>query len=489
MDKTKLVKNSFYNVCYKLLNIIFPLIASIYTARILMADSIGKVAAAQNIVSYFTMIATMGIPIYGVKVIAQYRVGSKEGESTFFELFTINAVLSILSSIGYYLLITFSPYFDGKEILYYVTGINILFNVINVDWYYQGIQEYKYITIRSFSIKLLSLLALILFVKKESDYILYAFISSAALVSNYLFNIIRIRRFIHKPEIESLDIRQHISHVIMLFVSSIAIEIYVLADTTMLDHMTNSSIVGYYTISLKVIRVIRNVVTAISAVFLPQLSYSYSNKDYKTFMHLANRGISILLTLSIPCALGLFMVADDFVIVFYGTGYIQSINTIKILAFSVVSVALSNFLGTQLLVTIGKEKVTTLSTICGAFLNITLNYFLITKLLHNGAAIASMLTEMLVMFIQAIMIRKYMRLKFCFWKPLISSVTMCLAVFVVRQSIVVPIVRLILSCSAGVVVYIAVAYMIKDTVVVDATNMIKKRVRYNLAHRRENDND
>lgn len=484
MDKTNLVKNSFYNVCYKLLNIIFPLVTSIYVARILMADSIGKVAAAQNIVSYFTMIATMGIPVYGVKAIAQYRIGSKEAESTFFELFTVNAVLSVLSSIGYYLLITLSSYFDGKEILYYVTGINVLFNVLNVDWYYQGIQEYKYITIRSFFVKLLSLVALVLLVKKESDYILYAFISSAALVANYLFNIIRIRRFIHKPEIESLNIRKHISHVLMLFVSSIAIEIYVLADITMLDYMTNSSIVGYYTVSMKVIRVIRNVVAAISAVFLPQLSYSYNNKDNKTFMHLANRGISILLTLSIPCALGLFMIADDFVIVFYGEGYIQSINTIKILSFSIISVALSNFLGTQLLVTIGREKITTLSTICGAFLNITLNYFLIAKLSHNGAAIASMLTEMLVMFIQVIMIRKYLKLRFPLWKPLISSFTMCLFVFVIRQFFDSPIIRLILSCSVGAGAYIAVAYMIKDAVVIDSVNMTKERLCNSLINRR-----
>lgn len=477
MNRNSLVKNSIYNVCYKLLNIIFPLITSIYAARILMADSIGKVAAAQNIASYFTMIATMGIPVYGVKAIAQYRIGSKEGEKTFFELFAINAVISGLSSIGYYLLITLAPYFDGKETLYYVTGINVLFNVLNVDWFYQGIQEYKYITVRSFFVKLLSLLALVLLVKKESDYILYAFISSAALVTNYLFNILRIRRFVHKTKIKCLNIRKHIGHVLMLFAGSVATEIYVLADTTMLDYMTDSSVVGYYTISLKVIRVIRSVVAAVSAVFLPQLSYSYSNGDDKTFMHLANRGISILLTLSIPCALGLFMVADDFVIVFYGNGYAESINTIRILSFSIISVAMSNFLGTQLLVTIGREKITTLSTICGAVWNVILNYYLITKFSQNGAAIASMLTEMLVMSIQAIMIRKYIKLSFSVWKPLVSSVSMCVAVFTVRQYISISIVRLIISCYVGVIVYVIISCVVKDAVVIDFINMIHHRLK------------
>lgn len=476
MKRNNLARNSFYNVCYKLLNMIFPLVTSIYVARILKADSIGRVAAAQNIVSYFTMIATMGIPIYGIKAIAQYEIGSKENETTFFELFTINAVLSVLSSVGYYLFITLSSYFDGKEFLYYITGINVLFNILNVDWYYQGIQEYRYIAIRSFLVKLLSMLALIIFVRGETDYILYAFISSAALVANYLFNIIRLIKLIHKPDLGSLKIRRHIKHVLLLFVSNIAIEIYVLADTTMLDYMTDSSIVGYYTVSLKVIRVIRNAVAAISAVFLPQLSYSYNNNDEATFLRLANRGISILVTLSIPSALGLCMIADDFITVFYGIDYIESINTIRILSFSIVSVALSNFLGTQLFVTIGKEKITTLSTICGAALNVTLNYLLIPKFLQNGAATASMLTELLVMLIQVIMNRKYMNLSYGIWKPLISSLCMCLAVFVIRRCIAISVVRLVVSCCVGAIVYFGVSYMIRNTFVIELVNFIKGRL-------------
>lgn len=476
MNKNSLVRNSFYNVCYKLLNMIFPLVTSIYVARVLMADSIGKVAAAQNVVSYFTMIAAMGIPVYGIKAIAQYDIGSKESETTFCELFTINAVLSVLSSVGYYLLITLSPYFDGKELLYYITGINVLFNILNVDWYYQGIQEYRYITIRSFFVKLFSLLALFFFVKEETDYILYAFISSAALVANYLFNIIRLKKYIHRSNLGKLRIRRHINHVVLLFVSSIAIEIYVLADTTMLDYMTDSSIVGYYTISLKVIRVIRNVVAAVSAVFLPQLSYYYNNNDDKTFLRLSKRGISVLATLSIPSALGLFMVADDFVTVFYGNGYNESINTVRILSISIISVAMSNFLGTQLLVTMGKEKIVTLSTMCGAVLNVTLNYFLIPQFLHNGAAIASILTEMLVMSIQAIMIRRYLNLSFSIWKPLLSSFCMCLTVFMVKQCIIISSLRLALSCCLGFIVYIVVAYIIRDTTVVEFVNLIKNRL-------------
>lgn len=477
MKKKSLVKNSFYNVCYKLLNIAFPLVTSIYVTRILKADSIGRVAAAQNIASYFTMLATMGIPVYGVKTIAKYNVDSSDNNKSFFEIFIINAVLSIVSSIGYYLFVTLSPYYEGKEILYYVTGINVIFNIINVDWYFQGIQEYGYITLRSFIVKILSLAALFIFVREKSDYILYAFISSVALVINYIFNIIRLRKYIKIRNIfDGLKIKRHLSPILVLFISTIAAEIYVLADTTMLDYMTNSSIVGYYSTSLKIIRIIRSLVAAISAVFLPQLSYYYNKSDNEEFLKLANRGLSILCSLSIACAFGLFMIADDAVVMFFGSEFIESVNTVRILSVSIVSVALSNFLGMQLLVTIGKEKVTTISTVCGTVVNITLNFFLIRLLQHNGAAIASAVTELIVMSIQIIITRRYIKLRYNVLKPLLASLCMCVAIFIVKSILHSLILRTILSFFVGVIAYAVIAYFIKDTVVRDAVQLIKKKL-------------
>ncbi len=473
-SKKSLIRNSIYNVLYKTLNIVFPMITSMYVARILAADSIGKVAAAQNIVSYFTLLAAMGIPTYGVKLIAQYTDKSMESSKAFSELFLINFILSVFCSIAYYLLIFTVGYFDGKEFLYAVCGLNIIFNVFNVDWFFQGIQEYGYIALRSFLFKCLSLLTLVLLVRSSGDYILYALISSGALVGNYIFNIVRIRRYV-SFSFKGLHFDDHLRHIFTLFIATIAVEVYVLADTTMLDVLCDSAIVGYYTISMRVIKIVRSLVVAVSAVFLPQLSFYYFNGEREEFSKLVNRGAHILIVMSVPAALGLLLVANEAVLVFFGSGFSESIFTIQVLAISIVTVALSNFTGLQILVTIGKEKITTISTIWGALINITLNYFLIRSYQHNGAAIASVITEGLVMTIQLVLARKYFKFKFGWMKILLAASCMVASVIIIKQISCPLILKLALSCCIGTAVYVVALIIVRDEFVLSALNVMRRK--------------
>ena len=474
MRNKSLMKNSIYNILYKTLNIVFPLITSVYVARVLMADKIGKVAAAQNIVSYFTLLAAMGIPTYGVKLIAQYAVKSKESSKAFSELFIINFSLSVVCSIIYYSLIFFVDYFDGQELLYSVCGLNIIFNIFNVDWFYQGIQEYGYIAIRSFIFKFLSLVALVFFVRNPEDYIIYALISSGALVGNYIFNIIRIRKYVTFSFFD-LHFSEHLHHIFILFAATIAAEVYVLIDTTMLDILCDSSIVGYYTMSMRVIRIVRGLVVAISAVFLPQLSYYYYNGNQGEFYRLTNKGLHILTVFSIPAALGLFLVSDEAITVFFGSGFANSIFTTRILSISIVTVAFSNFIGMQILVTIGKEGITMISTICGALTNIILNCFLISSYQHYGAAIASVITEGLVMMIQIILARKYINFKFGWAKVIPSAICLGITVCFLKTLNCPMIIKLLLECGVGAIVYGIVLIIMKDEFALSVKKMIFKR--------------
>lgn len=475
MKNRSLARNAVYNIIYKMLNIVFPLITSAYVARILMADSIGKVAAAQNIASYFTLAAAMGIPTYGVKLIAQSDIKSKESGKAFSELFLINGSLSLLCSIIYYVLIFNCSYFDGKEGLYCIAGLNIVFNIINVDWFYQGIQEYGYIAMRSFIMKCVSLCCLVLLVRSEKDYIIYALISTGAIVGNYIFNIIKIRRYV-RISFSGLQFSTHLRHIFTLFIASIATEIYVLADTTMLDFMRDPSTVGYYTMSMKIIRLIRSLVVAVSAVFLPQLSYLYHNGQKESFYKLANRGLHILMTTTLPFSIGLLLVADDAVTTLFGLGFSDSILTTRILAVSIITVAVSNYIGMQILVTLGKERITTISTICGAIINITLNFILIRFWGHNGAAIASVVTEGVVMIVQLLLSKKYISFCFGFVKPIISVTVMSAAVFLIRLLPLQTILRLVLSCTIGAAVYCVMMVMQKDEFALAVINRVNKRI-------------
>lgn len=474
MEEHSLARNAVYNIIYKMLNIVFPLISSAYVARILMAESIGKVAAAQNIVSYFTLAASMGIPTYGIKLIAQFNVNEKETSKAFWELFVINGVFSLGCSVAFYLFVLTAHYFDGKEILYCVTGLNVVFNIINVDWFYQGIQEYAYITKRSFFIKCVSFLCLISFVRSTDDYIIYALINTGAVVGNYIFNIIKIKRYVVWPHFH-LNFSHHLKPIFTLFAASIATEVYVLADTTMLDILCDPSTVGYYTMSLKIVKLIRSLVAAISAVFLPQMSYLYHNGQKESFLALVDKGFHILMTLALPAAMGLFLISDDAINTLFGSGFAPSILTTRILAVSIVTVALSNYIGMQILVTIGQEKITTLSTVCGAVTNIFLNYFLIRTWRQNGAAVASIITEGIVMFVQLIAARKYIHIHANLKHVFLSLCGMVLVVFLSRQIPLNAQSRFALTTVLGMFVYVVLLLLQKDPFISAVFNKIRKK--------------
>ena len=456
MKDNSLLKNSVYNVLYKCLNVIFPLVTSIYASRVLQADGIGIVASAQNIVLYFTTIASLGIPTYGIKKIAESRDNKSELTKTFLELFTINLFSSVICSVIYYSMIIELTYFFSQRILYIVCGLNIVFNIINVDWFYQGIEEYRYIMFRSMVIKLLSLVLLFILVRGKQDYVYYAFISSLALVLNYCFNILYIRKIISIKKFK-LNVWQHIKPVFILLGAVIAVEIYTLADTTMLTMLCDESTVGLYSNSMKMIKIVRSLIVAICAVFLPRLSYYYSKGKTKQFNELIDNGLKILFTLTLPAALGLILISDVLIPTMFGTSFLGAVITTKILSISIITVAFSNFLGYQVLVTVGREKQMMYSTIFGAAINVVLNAILIKVYQQNGAALASVATEAGVMFFQIVCVRNLVSVHFN--KTFVSSIiigliAMGMCVVFIKGNISNPLINMVLSVAIGGGVYL-----------------------------------
>lgn len=196
MQKSML-KNSVFNIIYTASNILFPFITSIYVSRILLPVGVGKVASAQNIASYFVTAAALGLPSYGVREFAKVREDTAKKNSLFTELFIINLISTTISLIAYIFVLILNNGFNGEGALYICCGLAIFFNYLNIDWIYQGLEEYGYITGRSVVIKCISLALLVVFVKTREDYVAYALLTSLALGGNYIFNVIHLC-FLHR---------------------------------------------------------------------------------------------------------------------------------------------------------------------------------------------------------------------------------------------------------------------------------------------------
>ena len=330
-EKKSLVKNSIFNMIYKGFTALFPLITTSYISRVLLPAGVGRVGYANTIVAYFVLIASLGIPTYGVKAIAQSGE-TKEGRSrTFWELFFINLAATLMCIVAYYVFVDNFPHFADRKLLFQIMGLMLVLNIFNIDWFYQGMEEYSYIATRSIIVKILSFVAMLLFVKKAKDYVIYAFILCVATAGNNLLNAWNLRKYIGKPDV-GLHPGRHLKPVLILLASTIATEIYTMLDTIMLEYYHGETCVGYYSNPVKIVRMTYTVVIALVAVFYPRISYHYKQKEYDRCNELLSRGFKIMLLLALPCTVGIGITAEYIVPFLFGEAFLPSIGTLRILS-------------------------------------------------------------------------------------------------------------------------------------------------------------
>lgn len=465
MKEKSLTLNAIFNVLYKILNVIFPLISATYISRVLMATGVGKISYAQNIVSYFTMFAALGIPIYGTREIARVRDKREITNQIFTELFIINFISTLFSVTAFILLIMSIPRFQDELILYLVCGLLIFFNFINVDWFYQGKEEYVYIAIRSSIIKLLSLFLLFIFVRNSGDYIIYALISSLAIGGNYVFNIINLRKHV-RFDVSTLSLKKHLKPIFILVVCSIATELYGKVDITMLGIKSTEAVVGYYANTQKMINLVITFTTAISSVFLPRLSYYYLHEP-ESYNKLLSKGLKIVLFFTLPCFLGIFIVSNNLIPVMFGNTFIPAVKTTKILSFLILIKSLGDLLCYQIIISSGQEKRLFKSYAIAALVNIILNYLLIPSMNQNGAAIASVISELLVnvslLFTSLKIVRVEIELRYLI-TTLFSTIIMALGVWIIGIIFDSYFLSLFLQTIVGILIYFLLNFIFKSEI-------------------------
>ena len=470
----KLFKNSFYNIIYTILNILFPLVTSIIVSRVLTSTGIGKVSYAQTIASYFSSIATLGIPIYGIRLISQSKSNKDEFNKTFSELLFINAILNGVVTIAYFCLILFTPFFNENKLIYLAAGIHVLFGIINVDWFYKGTEEYKYIAIRSFIVKALSLISVMIFVNDIHDCEIYTLISSLALGLNNLINIFHSRK-LAKISFKNLEFKKHIKPIVYLSIVAFLGLIYNKIDITMLKLIKDETAVGLYTNAHQCINLIVSCITSITAVFLPQLSGLAKTNESEKMIELLNLGSNILLFLGIPAFIGLALTAPRIVVLLFGNSFADGGITLSIFSALCIIYSIGDLLAYQTLMAIGMEKRRILVNLIGCIINIGLNLIFIPLYSQNGAALASVISEFIINLILIIVVAKNIKFKFnieVILKSILGSIVMGVAVYFLLKINIPNVFSIIISVGFGLIIYILINLLIKNPVL----EILKKKI-------------
>lgn len=409
MKQKSLKKNAVLNLIKTFMSLIFPLITFPYVSRILSPDGIGRINFVNNILSYFTMLALMGITTYGAREVATRRENQTELNKFFTEITIIN-IFSTLISFTIFLILVFTiPRFKVEQNLLLMGSISIFFTTFGIGWFFSGIEEYEYITIRTILFQIISILLLFLFVKTKNDLTRYFLIGILSSTGSNILNLFYSRKFVHLSFKQKLEIKKHLKPIIALFGIILITSVYNVLDTTMLGFLSTDEEIGYYTAATKINRIVLMVVSSISAVIFPRLSLYASKNQNDEFLTLTKKCFSIITGISLPCIFGLNILAEPITLRFCGNDFISCIPLMKLMNPIIMIVGLSNFIGAQVFIPLNKEKLTIISVSMGATINFILNFILIPKYQSFGAGIATLTAESTVFIFEFILSRKYVK--------------------------------------------------------------------------------
>lgn len=477
MNKKSIKKNYFYNLAYQILTIITPLITAPYISRVLGADGVGTVSYVESIVTYFTMFAIMGVATYGQREISYVQDSPRKRSIVFwnakiFEVFTSGIMLAVYLAFSYH---------QSNRILYIIYTLYLINVIADVSWFFQGMEEFGIIVVRNIIIKIVNILYIFVVVKSKEDIYKYAFgiafFTTLASVSLWL----KLPGYLVRISKGDLHPFKNVRTIVSLFIPTIAIQIYTVLDKTMIGVITGDSFEnGYYEQAIRISRMVLTIVTALGTVMIPRIGYYFEQKEEEQIQSLMYRGYRFVWFLGIPLCFGLIVVSSNFVPWFFGEGYDAVVTLLRILAFLILAIGINNVTGMQYLIPTKRQNIFTFTVMLGAFVNLLLNFFLITKYSSAGAAFSSVFAETVIACVQLIIIRKEL-------SPLrvlkegtnyfFAGMVMALVLWLISPLLIPSIISTLFMVGVGILIYFGVLLIIKDEFLISNVSQVIIKIR------------
>lgn len=462
-------------------SLVFPLVTYPYVSRVLAPEGLGQATFAVSVVSYFIMLAMLGIPTYGIRACAQVRDDREKLSQTVQELMIVNVVMAAFCYLLLGLAILLIGRFREVRLLLWVSSTGILLNAVGVNWFYSAIEEYTYITVRSVAFKLLAAVMMFLFVRSPDDVLWYAAATLVASYGSYVLNFFRLRRYVTFRRFERYSFLPHIRVSLIIFAMSVAATVYTNLDVVMLGFMRGSAEVAYYNTAVKVKTILVSLVTSLGTVLLPRLSYYIQKDAREEFMRLLGRALRFVLYAAVPLTVFFILFAPETVLVLSGDQYGASILPMRIIMPTVLLIGVTNLLGMQIMVPMGQEKRVTVSVAVGGAVDLVLNLILIPPLGAAGAALGTLAAETAVLIVQAVMTRDILRRlpRPSVWRLLCATGAGAAAALAVRRLAQIPwlLLKLATEAAAFGAVFFALLLLLREPVLREELQRLRGRRR------------
>lgn len=467
------------NIINNVVSILFPLITFPYASRALGVSNIGLVNYANSIISYFILFACLGINAYSIREGAKIRDDKEKSKDFVSQMFSLSLISTFFSYAALFALISLSKKLMDYRTVLFALSFQIIGTTIGVDWIFTIYEDFLFATIRNLIVKIISCFALFLFVKNNSDVLIYAYILSGVVLINACLNLIFSRKYLSFKFTLNIDIKKHFKPIMLLFATSLTVSIFVNSDTTLLGLLAGNYAVGIYSVSTKVYLLVKNVLSAIITVSLSRLSYYIGKNDEKNYKLTAISVHNTLLTFLFPAIIGIILLRKEIILILSNITYLQAEYSMTILSVALMASLESWFWGQCILVPNGKEKTVFYSTLVSAIINLCLNLLLIPLFKENAAAFTTLISET-VCFMWAYYIGRVYISNYNWNKEVVKIIIGCIAiiisVLIVRHYFANIYIVSVLSICFASIMYFVIEYILDNSVIREIVNSILARI-------------
>ena len=464
-----LKKNIAISTLYQILIIILPLITAPYIARVLGPDQSGVYDYTNSIMTYFAMFAALGTASYGVREIARVRDDVAMRSKLFWEIELMTVMTSTVCIIAWFIFIAITPQY---KVIYLVLTMGLLSTMFDISWFFAGMEQFKYTVTKNAACKLIGVILMFLFVKKEEDLLLYVIIVISSTMIGNLTMWLYVPKFVEKVDFRTLTFRKHFHETLIYFVPTVATSIYTVLDRTLIGVITkNKAENGFYHYAMQIVNMMKALTfSSLNMVLGSRLSFLFAEKKYDEIKEKIADSTNYILFMGYGICFGVIGVAERFVPVFLGPGYDRVANMLILMSPIVIIIGISNCLGSQYYTPAGYRKLSAKYIIIGAIVNLLLNLLLIPKYWGYGAIAASLIAESVITILYMKNCNGYLRVETIIkdsWKKIIAGLVMLIVIRALDGIISSDILALLVEIAVGFTVYCAVIVLLRDSFMTD----------------------
>lgn len=393
-----------YNYVSQMILFVAPLIVIPHVSRVLGPENIGSYSYTQSIVTIVILLSTMGIGVYAQRETAAVADNKEKRSQLFWELFSFRIVTVLCGLVVYILAVSFLAD-KVLSLLFLIQCIDIAASAGDITWFYYGTGKYRKLACCNVLVKLAYVCSVLLFVKAADDLWIYVLCHSISLLLGNVLLCLLAGKEITWKKVKRQEIRQHLMPILLLFFPQVATQVYTVMDKSMLGWLAKDmSESGYYEQSVKIVHTLLMLITSFGVVMLSNNTQKLQESQNELKRTVAE-AMEFIFFIAIPIVFGCIAVADEIVLLLLGSSFLPAVNIIRVLSLTILFIAATNVLGVQYLLVLKKQKEYTISVLAGAVVNLVLNCIFITKWNAIGAAVASVIAELVVLIVQSFFVK------------------------------------------------------------------------------------